>query len=653
MLHDAFVAVFSFLSHPIALAVEGVLVLALFAFLGYRRWYYVKHRRPKNFFVRLLTNEQVNVLRHAGVSATPTALEPGADGVLIPFSDFKRGLKALRARVVDRINRDNRIEEVVLAFALPKDSDLTRFTVTIDDSHTQRWYRRWYYKLRHGRRVAGVVRDVLMPSVKTNLVVHLSRGNTEAPIVDESFHVFLHSAPGSSRGVHAPDPLLGQPVGRRYRSYTPTGQGVPILDDRTHFAVAELVDNCLYVHLNVLGEYWNSHPDLGLLVRALQKVDEELIADKFLTEIAKQANTDYPFTPETTDATPHNVSAEGFGGRRLTVLTSLVRDILLPAVGADVLVKDCAGSNQRPLEDGTFRIFFHASPIGSASMETPERVWGYRLLKRGPAFVPSAAGHPIIDDAGFIVGELVGNNLYLHQEYIHYGTKIEAAMVARLLLEVRKELHAAKTATAETLSRKLAEHFVGECRRQITSCTARGLNASPQDVTRARTELRDGIKTTRLAELNLFRLQAAPSEEIGREYDELLKLANVVDVRVSNDTIVVVTKTLYCVHPKTRQKHEIGAFEIHISTRAATIKWYNQTRKVLGGRGSMNAPHVDENGNACFGNTKELFPMLINKREFASAVELAIAFVESVNLDDTWGKYLGQWPVAVEPSPER
>jgi hypothetical protein len=289
--------------------------------------------------------------------------------------------------------------------------------------------------------------------------------------------------------------------------------------------------------------------------------------------------------------------------------------------------------------------------MGSASMDTPERIWGYRLLKRGQAFVPSASGAPIIDDGGFIVGELVGSNLYLHQEYIYYGAKVEAALLARLLLEVRKQLQEARAGTPETLSEKLAQHFEEECRRQVVSCSTRGLKASAHDVAKAQSHLRDLLKGTRLAEINLLRLEAAPQEELGREYDELLKLANVVDVRVSNDTLVVATKTLYCVHPKTGRKHEIGAFEIHISMRHQTIKWFNQTRKVTGGRRGMNAPHVDENGNACFGNTKELFPMLIARREFASAVELAIAFVESVNLDDNWGKFIDCWPLAVEEDP--
>jgi len=648
MLHNAFAHVFSFLSQPIALAVEGVLLLALVGFLAAWRYRYVKYFRPKRYFVRLLTSEQLNALKHAAVPFNTAAVNPGEEGILIPQPDFKRALKALRARVVERIDIGNRIEETVLAFALQCDPALQAFQTTLHDTTLLRWYQRWYYSLRYGRKILDVVRDGLMPSVKTDIRVHMTRGGVDCPVVDESFHVFLYAAPADANKVRPPGRLLGLDLARTRGAFGTSGQGVPIIDETSQFAIAELVDNCLYVSLDVTGTQWKTRPDLGLLVRVLQKVDEELIADKFLAEIVERANAEHPPLPEAPDSQPRNVSSEGFGGRRQTVLTSLVRDILLPAVHADVLVKQCAGSNQPPIEDGTFRIFFHASPMGSMSMETPERIWGYRLLKRGQAFVPSAMGVPIIDDAGFIVGELVGNNLYLHQEYIHYGSKIEAAMVARLLLEVRKELHSARNATAETLSRKLADHFADECSRQMKSCAARGLKATTQEMTKARNNLREVIKNARLAEGNLLRLQAAPSEELGREYDELLKLANVIDVRVSADTLVVVTKTLNCVHPKTKQKHEIGAFEIHISMRYHTIKWYNQTRKVQGGRSSMNAPHVDENGNACFGNTKELFPMLISKREFASAVELAIAFVESVNLDDTWGKHIVSWPVVAE-----
>ncbi|HEY9868035.1 MAG TPA: hypothetical protein V6D08_02405, partial [Candidatus Obscuribacterales bacterium] len=614
--------VLAFLSQPIALAIAGALLLILAVAFGIGRYRYIKYHRPKSFFVRWLTTEQKNALTHAAVPFTVKSLGPGEEGVLFAWRDFKRARKVLRARVIESFELDdNRTHEVVLTFALPKDRALRAFRVT-DAGYGTRWYERRWYRWFYARKLVPVVRDVLLPSVKTNVVVH-SMGEPHEPIVDESFHVFLYSTSRGSSGQYLPDRLLGVPLRyRRHEAFVPGGLGVPIIDNATNIAVAELVDNCLYVHLDVIGNVWQDDPDLGLLVRVLQRVDEELVADKFLADIVRQANSQCPLPAGTTEGAASNVACEGFGGRRQTVVTSLVKEVLGPAVGTDVIVKNCAGSNQPPIEDGKFHILFHASPMGSASMDTPERIWGYRLLKRGPAFVPSASGVPIIDDGGFIVGELVGNNLYLHQEYIYYGARVEAALLARLLLEVRKQLSEARTATPETLSRRLAEHFEQECRRQVESCTARGLKATAQDMAKAQSNLRDLLKGTRLAEINLLRLEAAPQEELGREYDELLKLANVVDVRVSNDTLVVATKTLYCVNPKTKRKHEIGAFEIHISMRNQTIKWFNQTRKVTGGRRGMNAPHVDENGNACFGNTKELFPMLIARREFASVVQL-------------------------------
>jgi hypothetical protein len=40
-----------------------------------------------------------------------------------------------------------------------------------------------------------------------------------------------------------------------------------------------------------------------------------------------------------------------------------------------------------------------------------------------------------------------------------------------------------------------------------------------------------------------------------------------------------------------------------------------------------------------------MFPELIRNREFASVVQLAILFLESVNITDIWGRQIGEWPV--------
>jgi hypothetical protein len=43
---------------------------------------------------------------------------------------------------------------------------------------------------------------------------------------------------------------------------------------------------------------------------------------------------------------------------------------------------------------------------------------------------------------------------------------------------------------------------------------------------------------------------------------------------------------------------------------------------------------------------KEVFSKLLAERQYAAAVEAAIAFVEAANTDDTWGKNIDKWPRA-------
>ncbi|HEY9786786.1 MAG TPA: hypothetical protein V6D17_15395 [Candidatus Obscuribacterales bacterium] len=619
------------LAHWVILAASAGAIAALVG--GFLLWRRHEQSLPDSYFLRWLTNDQKTALKRASVNFTETVLNAGEPGILISAKDFRRARKALKAHVAAiEEQRAGQVHEAVLTFALPNGKELARLKTTVEGKIN--WFTRW--------KLSRAVREVLMPSVKTNIVIHLSRGYPAAPIVDESFHVFLYSSPQASTSVRPPQRVLGLSPARR-NALQPCGVGVPIIDNLTDFAVAELVDNCLYVNVDVLGSRRES-PDYGLLVRVLQKVDEELIADRFLAELVNNINAEDSLAQKP-GLENFRVTAEGFSGRRQTVLTSLIREILTPAVNSDVLITNMRGTNQIPLDGDTFRIFFNCSPSGQTVLDVPERLWGYRLLKRGPAFAPSALGLPIVDDSGFIVGELIDNNLYLHQEYIHYGSKLEAALMARLLLEVRRAMRSRLHTSAAAIDTQVTSHFVTECQRQVQIFKNRSKHA---DAAASQNTLRELLKSARREEFNLLRLQAAPGEELGREFDELLKNKNVTGVTVTNDTIVVTTRTIYCVHPKTKVKYDIGAFEIHIGISSGSVKWFNTTRKVNGGNGAMNAPHVDGKGNACFGNTKDLFPMLISKREFASVVELAIAFVESVNLDDNWGLYITNWPVAAD-----
>lgn len=60
----------------------------------------------------------------------------------------------------------------------------------------------------------------------------------------------------------------------------------------------------------------------------------------------------------------------------------------------------------------------------------------------------------------------------------------------------------------------------------------------------------------------------------------------------------------------------------------------------------MLLAHYLVNGAACLGNKKSLFPDLLRKRQLSMAIELVIAFVESVNITDPAGSHIARWPLA-------
>lgn len=626
----------------LVLAGTGVFIIAgILAFLQHHlRLFTGNPPTPPNVFVRWLTEGQKEKLRLASIPYTQVNAGPGEDGISFSPQSFARAKRLLKASVIEAFppSTGRAFEEAVLVFPNPNARDLRAFKTEV--AGALKWYdlRGWYKR----RKLASVVHNCLMPSVKKDIVVHLSLGQVAAPVDDGKFHVFLYSSPTNIGGVTVPTRLLGATMPNRATAFSASGNGVPIIEPNSNFAVAELVDSNLYVHLDLVTKRSLAVRG-GLLLRVLQQVEGELAADQFLADIIKEVKAEDAVSGNTA-STHFVVENEGVTGRRAVVLSSLVKEILAPVVGSNVVIRNCNGQNANPVDDGKFRIFLYSSPIGAPCMVPPERVWGHRMLKREQAFAPSANGMPIIDDNGFIVGEIIGRNLYLHMQFIHFGAKMEAALAAKLLVEVRKEVLGAVDADRRAIADKVSEHFVGECLRQFSEGKARKVTSA--EVSQAQSNFSAQLRSARLEEFNLFRLQAAPGEEIGREFDELMNLANVKNVRVEGDLIVVSTDKIYCVHPKTGVKYDIGAFDIQISTADNMIKWFNKTRKVTGGNGAMNAPHVDGNGNACMGNTKDLFPNLIYKREYSSAIQLAIAFVEAVNVDDAWGAHIGRWPEA-------
>jgi hypothetical protein len=292
-----------------------------------------------------------------------------------------------------------------------------------------------------------------------------------------------------------------------------------------------------------------------------------------------------------------------------------------------------------------FEIVLWSSPLGFIQEAAPRELFGIPVGHVDAAFAPSGAGLPVADSAGFLIAELVEETLFVHFDLMRNGTLQEALTFARLLRAVANAYRNRARGVEEGLPQARAQ-YVSACLDLVVPLTTGGANCDREAMASRQAELHALLCRARSEEQELFRFEAAPDGELGQEFDRLLELASVIDVKVSDGVLTVTTDLIYCRNPITNIMLEIGAFDILIPTEGGEIRWFNRTRRVTGYKEGMNAPHVFPEGNACLGNVKDLMPRLIAQRDFASVVQVAIAFVESVNVDDHAGKHIGNWPVA-------
>lgn len=325
--------------------------------------------------------------------------------------------------------------------------------------------------------------------------------------------------------------------------------------------------------------------------------------------------------------------------RAEALITDLCRDMLLKRIGTDIDVTHGNYSQVEPDNDHKFHVIVAGGPEKEKLQTVPNSIFGHGFASsQKDVFIPSPNGEPIVDpETGFVVGELQERNLFIFEDLIRRGTLRDVALLTRFLLEVRKIIISG--ADQDSVSR----HFARDCAGLYES--ARGLTADPALLSTARQELRKMLIQAGKDEKYYYQPEPG-ADQLGEEFDQILKIPKVTDLEVTSNSLVVHTRTIYCTRPDNGVKYEIGAFKITISLKDGTINWKNQTRQIPGGSGYMHAPHVNSEGRACLGNTQGVFPDLIAKRELVSAVLLAIAFVESVNPDDAWGKDITNWPRA-------
>lgn len=306
---------------------------------------------------------------------------------------------------------------------------------------------------------------------------------------------------------------------------------------------------------------------------------------------------------------------------------------------------------------------------------TPATLWDYEVSRsRGhfSAWHPSGDGILIRDSRGVAVAEVIGTNIYILYPITHYDFFGNAKVFRKILDECvplvgmsaeEREAHFAKVREAERIEQQKRDEKEKVAREErkpkarleyIAACAGRykkTLAGTQQAIDRGHKEIAElqlaltrKIRETNGAERKLKQMESERSnveESYAKEFDKLSSLPKVLEILAVGGLVKIYTDTLYCVDPRTKKKHDIGRFEIVIDP-AGVVTFKNLTRTVDG----FYAPHVSASRGPCLGNIKEVIPELVGNYEFATLTMVCIQYIESVNVDDDWGRRISMWPIA-------
>jgi hypothetical protein len=368
--------------------------------------------------------------------------------------------------------------------------------------------------------------------------------------------------------------------------------------------------------------------------------------------------TDYEGIERITIATIPRVSAANTGFQIWAdrdkdlnaAAVALLSETFSPRILRDIHLH-CGPTPQLAAPDGKFHIHLWtvSGEDRTRGRATGNSVWGFPIkASYRYACQTRVPGNPIASADGLVVADLVGDS-----DLFIYLDLVKTSDWKRPIFEEILRRAAQMLMSPEESQIRARQLFVEYSSRALALALAHTTETAGEHKGRAKVvgkqlaaEVRQGAES----EHKLLDRLGMHQEAIGAEYDNLLNIPKVRDVRVEGSNIVVLTEVLNCKDDRTGRMHEIGAFQILIPFAGDSPRWKNLTRTVSGYQGGQHAPHVWSDGRACLGNTADLFPDLIGKGQYAIAAQLAIEFVQTANTSDPAGKHVNQWPYASSSS---
>lgn len=143
-------------------------------------------------------------------------------------------------------------------------------------------------------------------------------------------------------------------------------------------------------------------------------------------------------------------------------------------------------------------------------------------------------------------------------------------------------------------------------------------------------------------------------DESRSDFIEIMSINQVSYIDMSDDYLNVYTNNLYAMDPRSNKWHDIGTFRIRIKINsqdydtASTVQIFNTKHQISGLTDGMHAPHVFSTGLVCHGNMITNITSAYKERNMYQVINLILIFLQSVNVDDSAGRYINNWPEVPE-----
>jgi hypothetical protein len=224
----------------------------------------------KNYLIPNLTAGQVKALQAAGLQCY--IFDDSNQSFIVESENLALVQQLLKARAKTSPSQFENIISVELEYYAVVQENLvpvegTNVTVEANGSELPK------------AKFVKLIDEVLGPIVGSKIVLHLPpRGDNQkrarAPFYDDYFHIHIWSAPRGKRRFTPPEKIWDIAVDNRNKCFGSTGQGIPLLEKASEYAVGEIVAKNLYVFHNLLSDY--SKTELALLGAILQKASRDL-----------------------------------------------------------------------------------------------------------------------------------------------------------------------------------------------------------------------------------------------------------------------------------------------------------------------------------------------------------------------------------------